>query len=128
MLEVTNTAYDSVMYFGNKEYKKIAPWGQMPLLKKFTDNQVSYLPQSGSIVRHIAAITGLDGTPYNRALIDSIYEASRDISSKKSAVYLPADDDSKDYKRFHTYLSAAEAILGTNEYFVGNDISYADVS
>ena len=33
MLEVTGTAYDSVMYFDTKEYKDIGPFGQMPLLK-----------------------------------------------------------------------------------------------
>lgn len=68
MLEVTRTAYDSVMYFDTKEYKDIGPFGQMPLLKDPPNlgggmGTGGWLPQSSSIVRHIARINSLDAGP-----------------------------------------------------------------
>ena len=77
MLEVSNTAYDSVMYFDTKEYKEIAPWGQMPLLRMPQNfGEDYYLPQSSTIVRHIAHMTGLDAGLQDfvtKAKIDSVY-------------------------------------------------------
>ena len=68
MLEVTQTAYDSVMYFDTKEYKDIGPFGQMPLLKDPPNlgggmGTGGWLPQSSAIVRHIARVTNLDAGP-----------------------------------------------------------------
>ena len=68
MLEVTRTAYDSVMYFDTKEYKDIGPFGQMPLLRDPPNlgggmGTGGWLPQSSSIVRHIARVNSLDAGP-----------------------------------------------------------------
>ena len=98
MLELTGTAYDSVMYFNSKEYKDIGPFGQMPLLKDPPNlgggmGTGGWLPQSGSIVRHLARIHGLDGgpdDPLTQAKVDFAFEGSKDIADKKSIVCEPA--------------------------------------
>ena len=171
MLEVTRTAYDSVMYFDTKEYKDIGPFGQMPLLKDPPNlgggmGTGGWLPQSSSIVRHIARINNLDAGPEDpvlqagvpvfslaqlpicvyirpecspfptvgsrQARIDFVYEGSKDISGKRSIVHIADDDaeavESTDYQRGHTYLQNATTLLGDNDWWAGDSMTYADVA
>ena len=109
MLEVTGTAYDSVMYFDTKEYKDIGPFGQMPLLKDPPNlgghlGTGGWLPQSSTIVRHIARVNGLDAPddPLRQARIDFIFEGSKDIAGKKAIAHITSDDGSQDFARGHT--------------------------
>ena len=94
LLELTQTPYDSVMYFSrkdpkDKEYKAIAPFGQMPL---YTDDELggTWLAQQGAIVRHIARRLGLGGkTSKDEALIDMLFEGAKDIQGKGKPTFLP---------------------------------------
>ena len=136
MLEVTGTAYDSVMYFDTKEYKDIGPFGQMPLLKDPPNlgghlGTGGWLPQSSTIVRHIARVNGLDAPddPLRQARIDFIFEGSKDIAGKKAIAHLTSDDGSQDFARGHTYLRNATTLLGEEEWWAGPEgMSYADVA
>ena len=87
LLELTETPYDSVMYFSReaKEYKDMAPFGQMPL---YTDKEVgTWVAQQGSIVRYIARRAGLTGkNTTDEATIDMLFELSKDIWGKKEMV------------------------------------------
>merc|ERR1712018_925516 len=60
LLEATETPYDSVMYFGKREYKEFAPFGMLPVYKG-PELDGLCLAQSSSISRHIARETGLEG-------------------------------------------------------------------
>jgi hypothetical protein len=69
-------------------------------------------------------VTGLDArhgkaNVVARAKIDSVYEVSRDIAGKKTAVHIEGGaqgSESQEYKRLHTYLLNATAALGDDEW------------
>lgn len=93
LLELTQTPYDSVMYFSRKNpkektYKAIAPFGQMPL---YTDDELqgTFLAQQGAIVRHIAKRLGLGGkNNKDEATIDMLYEGAKDIQGEGTSSLL----------------------------------------
>merc|ERR1712110_1240558 len=60
LLEVSQTPYDSIMYFGKGEYKEFAPFGQLPVYKGPELGGV-LLAQSDAVCYHIARETGLAG-------------------------------------------------------------------
>eukprot|EP01051_Picozoa_sp_SAG22_P030819 SAG22_NODE_12158_length_454_cov_0.870423_1_plen_71_part_10 len=70
----------------------------MPLLKDPELGDDFYLAQSSTIVRYLASKNGMDGNdghqtdPAHAARIDMVYEGSKDIAGKKSAIYLSGDD------------------------------------
>jgi len=125
LLEVSETPYDSVMYFGKGEFKAIAPFGQMPLYKG-PELGGMVLAQSGSICRHIAGEVGLLGaSPKERALQDMVFELGKEIIDGKSGFFekeLP--------ERYRTKVDKAQELLGKTEgpYFSGKSLGYGDVS
>jgi glutathione S-transferase len=129
MLELTETPYDSVMYFSRetKEYKEYAPFGQMPV---YTDKELGrWIAQQGSIIRHIARRTGLGGkNAQDEAVVDMIFEGAKDIWGKKDLVHEGAASESADAKKLQMYLTAAARMLGDKMYFVYDTPTYADVA
>ncbi len=61
-----------------------------------------------------------------------MYEGSKDITGKRSIVHIADDDadavESRDYQRGHTYLQNATTLLGDNEWWAGDSMTYADVA
>ena len=129
LLELTETPYDSVMYFSRdvKEYKAYAPFGQMPL---YTDKDLgTFIAQQGAIVRHIARSAGLAGkTPADEAHIDMLFEGAKDIWGKKDLIHEGPDSESPDAKKLKMFLGAAAKLLGDKSYFVYDSPTYADVA
>ncbi|EKX49727.1 hypothetical protein GUITHDRAFT_162088 [Guillardia theta CCMP2712] len=129
ILEISQTPYDSVMYFTTKEYKSFAPFGQMPVLHvKKDDGSEAWLAQSGAIVRYLSKKLGLSGaTEEEESMVDMVFEGSKDIMGKKPAVHEAVDSDSTDAQRLRMYLEKSEGLLGSKQYFVGDKLTYADV-
>jgi glutathione S-transferase len=157
LLELSETPYDSVMYFSRKEkeYKAFAPFGQMPL---YTDKTLggTWLAQQGAIVRHIARRLGMGGqTEKDEATIDMLFEGAKDIqgeqrrraclfvfvllllsapahacalSGKKDFVHEGAASESADAGKLRMYLAAADKVLGDKKFFVYDTATYADVA
>jgi len=126
LLEVTETPYDSVMYFGRGEYKEFAPFGQIPVYKG-PELDALCLAQSDTISRHIARETGLHGSTVKEcATQDMIAELAKDISSKKELVYVDGPLDSK----YQGLLSGAVKVLQTSggPYFGGEKFGYGDIA
>ena len=99
LLEYTETPYDSVMYFVNKEqeYKVFAPFGQLPCYEGSELGEGQIIAQSSAICRHIARQAGIDGaTPTEQALQDMLWEAGKDVMDKKSALHSDKVDDKLD--------------------------------
>ena len=124
LLEASETPYDSIMYFGKGEYKEFAPFGQLPVYKgsELDDG----LAQSGSICRHIARETGLDGdTPSEQAKQDMVSELAKDISGKKEVVHADGPLDPK----YEGLLQGASKLLKASGgvYFSGSKLGYGDV-
>eukprot|EP00293_Proteomonas_sulcata_P017516 CAMPEP_0184291302 /NCGR_PEP_ID=MMETSP1049-20130417/3365_1 /TAXON_ID=77928 /ORGANISM="Proteomonas sulcata, Strain CCMP704" /LENGTH=278 /DNA_ID=CAMNT_0026598719 /DNA_START=93 /DNA_END=929 /DNA_ORIENTATION=+ len=131
MLEYVGVAYDSVMYFNTKEYKAIAPFGQMPLYKDETLE--SYLAQSGTILRHLARETGMAGNSvHEMARVDMISECAKDILQKRSNVkeFNPSNKEplTKDAEKLQMFLEKAAALNPeSKKYFVGEKATLADI-
>jgi len=129
LLELTETPYDSVMYFSReaKEYKDMAPFGQMPL---YTDKEVgTWVAQQGSIVRYIARRAGLTGkNTTDEATIDMLFELSKDIWGKKEMVHEGAKSQTVDAKKLAMYLDAAQKYLGDKPFLLYDVATYADVA
>ena len=126
LLEVSQTPYDSVMYFGLGEYKTFAPFGQLPVYK---GPELDGLPlaQSAAISRHIARETGLDGsTIVERATQDMLWELGKDISGKKEVIYADGNLDPK----FEGLLNGATKMIQKSggPYFYGAKLGYGDIS
>ena len=126
LLEASETPYDSVMYFGKGEYKEFAPFGMLPVYKGPELGDLC-LAQSGSICRHIARETGLDGaTVKERANQDMIWELSKDISGKKELIHKEGELDVK----LVGFLDGAAKMLKSSggPYLGGSKIGYGDIS
>jgi len=129
-LEYTRTPYDSVMYFfpGDYEYKKFAPFGQMPC---YEDPELGedgvYISQSSSICRHIAQETGIAGaTASERVLQDMLWEAGKDIGEKKSALHTDEVDTRLDgVLKGLMKLQVEGKCLGTGDR--SNDLGYGEI-
>lgn len=88
LLEYTETPYDSVMYFKTHDYKKFAIFGQMPCYQGPELPAGTYLSQSSTISRHLARQLGIWGKdPDDVILQDLLWEAGKDIASKKDLVH-----------------------------------------
>lgn len=125
LLEATETPYDSVMYFGRREYKEFAPFGMLPVYKG-PELDGLCLAQSASICRHIARETGLDGeTTIQRAVQDQIWELSLDISGKKELIHKEGEIDAK----LSGFLNgAAKMIRSGGPYMGGSKMGYGDLA
>jgi len=126
LLEVSQTPYDSVMYFSSKEFKDVAAFGQMPLYKgpELGDLVVA---QSGAICRHVARETGLAGsTPAEAVLHDMLFEYGKDLMANKEGLYTAGELN----PRFKTLLDKGEAMLAKSggAYLSGAKLGYGDVS
>lgn len=124
LLEVSETPYDSVMYFSRGEYKSFAPFGQLPLYKGPELGNMT-LAQSGTICRHIAQEVGMAGSsPKERVLQDMIFEHGKDIMSGKGGIFeaeLPA--------KFKDKLDKAQDMLAESggPFISGKTLGYGDV-
>lgn len=126
LLEVSQTPYDSVMYFDSKEFKDIAAFGQMPLYKGPELGGV-VLAQSGSICRHVAREVGMAGsTVEQQALFDMIFEYGKDLMSNKEAIHKAGDLE----VRPRALLEKGQEMLGKSggPYFSGKVLGYGDIS
>jgi len=126
LLEASETPYDSVMYFGKGEYKEFAPFGMLPVYKGSELEDIC-LAQSGSICRHIARETGLDGeTVKDRANQDMVWELSKDISGKKDLIHKEGEMDTK----LVGFLDGAVKMLTSSggPYFGGSKMGYGDLA
>ena len=124
LLEVSQTPYDSIMYFGKGEYKEFAPFGQLPVYKG-PELGGLLLAQSDAVSKHIARETGLAGsTTTERAIQDMAWELGKDISSKRDKVH-ENDLDA----RFASVLEGANKMLKNSKgpYFGGSKLGYGDV-
>ena len=124
LLEVSQTPYDSIMYFGKGEYKEFAPFGQLPVYKG-PELGGLLLAQSDAVSKHIARETGLAGsTTTERAIQDMAWELGKDISSKREKVHENELD-----ARFASVLEGANKMLKNSKgpYFGGSKLGYGDV-
>jgi len=99
LLEYTETPYDSVMYFLNKEreYKEFALFGQLPCYEGSELGEGQIIAQSSAICRHIARQAGIAGaSPMEQALQDMLWEAGKDMLDKKNALHSDQVDDRLD--------------------------------
>ncbi|KAJ1637799.1 hypothetical protein T492DRAFT_1140357 [Pavlovales sp. CCMP2436] len=130
MLELAQMPYDSVMYWDTKEFKDLAPFGQMPLLMGGDlDTQDTVLCQSSTIVRYIAKESHLDGSEQGavgEGRADMVFECSKDLSSNKNAIHATIDAEKE---KLHGMLKKAEEMLDEFEgpFFSGMTVTYADV-
>lgn len=126
LLEVTQTPYDSIMHFNGKAMKAYAPFGQLPLYRG-DELGDTVLSQSGTICRHIAKMTGLDGRgPAEQAKVDSFFELAKDISGAKAAVH---DSRCAVASKFEMFMNAAEKHSpGDDGFWVGSSLTLADVA
>lgn len=126
LCEATQTPYDSIMHFTNT-FKEYAPFGQLPLYRG-DEIAGAVIAQSGSICRHLAKMTGTDGSgPTEQAQVDSLYELAKDISGTREAVH---DPKSASTGQFVMYMKAAEkcAPSSGDGYWVGKGLTLADVA
>eukprot|EP00747_Dinoflagellata_sp_TGD_P169166 gnl/TRDRNA2_/TRDRNA2_197418_c0_seq1.p1 gnl/TRDRNA2_/TRDRNA2_197418_c0~~gnl/TRDRNA2_/TRDRNA2_197418_c0_seq1.p1 ORF type:complete len:260 (+),score=49.81 gnl/TRDRNA2_/TRDRNA2_197418_c0_seq1:33-812(+) len=124
LLEVSQTPYDSIMTFSTKEFKDMAPFGQMPLYKGPELGDM-VMAQSGSICRHIAAEVGMIGnTPQARALNDMVFELGKDIQGQREGIHKDEVPE-----KLVSLLAKAQEMLGSNggPYLTGKDLGYGDV-
>lgn len=130
MLELAQMPYDSVLYWDTKEFKSIAPFGQMPLLMGGElDDQDQVVCQSSTIVRFIAKEAHLDGSEngsVGEARADMVFECSKDLAANKNAIHTQADADKE---KFHGMLTKASEMLDEYEgpFFSGMTVTYGDV-
>lgn len=134
LLEATNTPHDSIMYFTSKEYKKTAPFGQMPIYTDASLNGAT-IAQRGAVARHIARVTGSYGKNLaEQAQVDQLYELSNDITSNKAGVHaLAIDVEHPKRAKLESFLAAAENLCPQphsyyNTSWVGSKLSLADVA
>jgi len=124
LLEVSQTPYDSIMYFGKGEYKEFAPFGQLPVYKGPEIGGL-LLAQSDAVSRHIARETGLDGSnAVERATQDMAWELGKDISGKRDKIHANELDP-----RFTSVLDGANKMLKITKgpYFGGAKLGHGDV-
>ena len=121
ILEATDTPYNAVFHFAGSSYKEYAPFGQLPLLR----DQGMLLCESGTIARHLARVTCIDGSSLEeKAKVDMYFELSKDIAGKKAGMHDEAHADANSLKAF---LGHAEAAC-SGEHFVGDQLTLADVA
>lgn len=127
MLELAQIPYDMVMYWNTKEYKDLAPFGQMPLLMGGDlEDEDQILCQSGAIVRYLAKETSLDGSeagPVGEARADMIWECSKDILGAKEQV------KGTEKEKLHGMLTKATEMLEEFEgpFFSGMSVTFGDI-
>jgi glutathione S-transferase len=137
MLAEKKVAYDDVRIPSADwpKHKASAPFGQMPLL--FVGSHV--IAQSAAIERYVARTTGLYGKDDSEAAaIDMVVEGVKDaVTPFITAAYTKDETEKKtkleayfknDFSRWGGQLTA---LLKANDsgkgYFVGTDVTYADV-
>ena len=125
LLEVSQTPYDSVMYFGKGEYKEFAPFGQLPVYKGPELGGV-LLAQSDAVCYHIARETGLAGaTAKEKAIQDMAWQLAKDIAGQKQFIHGEGPVDPK----YKTLLEGAIKLLQMTDgpYCSGTKIGYGDI-
>jgi glutathione S-transferase len=125
LLEVSQTPYDSIMYFAKGEYKEFAPFGQLPVYK---DPELGGLliAQSDAICNHISREAGLTGsTITERALQDMAWQLAKDISGKKEAIHSAEPLD----PAYAALLEGAVKLLQHSKgpYITGENFGYGDI-
>jgi len=108
------------------------PFGQLPVLA--ADDIL--IGQSGSINRFLASMVKtpefIPSDPVKAALADALHETSQDLAMIMPIVNLGYEEDwaasKEDYFKFTLpgKLPALVKILGTQQYFCGDNVSYAD--
>ena len=125
LLEVSQTPYDSIMYFGKGEYKEFAPFGQLPV---YTGPELGglLLAQSDAVCYHIARETGLAGsTVTERAIQDMAWQLAKDIAGKKEAIHATGTMD----PGYLVLLNGAITMLQKSygPYLTGPNLGYGDI-
>jgi len=118
-----------------EKMKSKTPWGQLPVL----DVDGVMLAQSSAIERYLARLGKLDGaSAWESGLVDSVCEALKDTMDPLAALFGVKDEAEKKAKteayfkdHFPKWAATLEKVLssnnGGNGYFVGSDITLADI-
>jgi len=123
LLEYTETPYDSVMFYASQDYKKLAPFGQMPCYQGPELGDMT-IAQSSAICRHIARETGVFGsTKQEQVMQDMLWEAGQDISSKKEFIHADGDVDG----RIDGLLKGIISIMDDGKYLTGKNLGYGEI-
>jgi len=125
LLEVSGTPYDMVVHFWTTttvmQYRTYAPCGQLPLYSgEELGSHGAYLSEEGAICRHIARITDQYGHSFEeQAKIDMLYELAKDIEHSRLE---------SDVLALKKSLDAAARMLTSDGYFVGSEVTLAEVA
>jgi len=123
LLEYTETPYDSVMFYLSQDYKKFAAFGQMPCYQGPELGDLT-IAQSSAICRHIARETGIFGsTKQEQVMQDMLWEAGKDISSKKEFIHADGDVDG----RIDGVLKGIISIMDEGKYLTGKNLGYGEL-
>jgi len=93
------------------------------------------IPQSGAIERYLSRKHGLAGGDQEMAYVDAIVEGVNDVLNHyRTATRHPIESEKEEKKsQFFSeilpiWLKRFEVLIENKEYFVGNRVSYADLS
>jgi len=141
ILAEANIPYEDVRFASReaweKEWKARAPLGQAPWVEVAGGQR---LAESGAIYRYLARVAGLAGkSPFEEARADMIFEGVKDTVQPFVAAVFEKDEKQKKDKTekfFKEHLPTWAAFLekqlesnnGGNGYFVGDGVTYADLS
>ncbi|VVC36041.1 Thioredoxin-like fold,Glutathione S-transferase, C-terminal,Glutathione S-transferase, C-terminal- [Cinara cedri] len=120
------------------KYKKLMPFGQLPVLKiDVEDNKSIYLHQSLALCRYIAKFANLvgDKSPWTMLLIDKVVGNIEDFLQEFKKVYYEKDETIKEklnYDLIHTkiplFMTEYEEIAEKNDaHFVQEKLTWADI-
>ena len=128
--------YDEFKKTGKLPNGTIAPFKQLPVLE--VDGRI--FAQTGAIARYCGKLSGLypKDDDYKSALIDQIIEAAQDINFLVTLSGRDKDPEKKKIARnilaikhlpkWFQYLENLNSQNGQSVYFVGNDLTIADLA
>ena len=143
MLEEAAVSYDSITHWVGPAWlvvKSEMPLGMLPVLEVPGGHRIA---QSGTIIRYLAQLTGLDGGPelLDRTQADMLYETAVELKELKSELAADAEHatlqalmagkaGNQKWTKLVSIVAALERQLEQSggEYFVGRQLCYADLA